>query len=75
MTGDGAWEDDDEITFGKYQGTVMKNVPASYLLWLWNNGMWRETLSNRSDPCRLYVIKYFSHLETECPDVIIDHRP
>ena len=75
MTSDGAWEDDDEITFGKYNGTQMKDVPASYLLWLWNSGMWRETLSNRIDPCRLYIIKNFSALEMDSPDTIVDHRP
>lgn len=75
MTEDGMFEDDDPITFGKYNGTKMKDIPASYFLWLWNNGMWRDTLSNRQDPVRLYIIKYFNHLETECPDIIIEHRP
>src|SRR6266576_2292436 len=28
-------EDDDRMPFGKYHGTPMKNVPASYLYWLW----------------------------------------
>jgi uncharacterized protein (DUF3820 family) len=70
-----AWTDDDPITFGKYKDTPMGKVPASYLLWLWNEGMWRETLSNRLDPCRCYIIKNFHALETECPDTIIDHRP
>ena len=39
--------DDDYIPFGKYSSppTKMKDVPASYLLWLWNNGMWRDTRS------------------------------
>jgi hypothetical protein len=70
-----AFKDDDLITFGKHMGTAMKDVPASYLLWLWENGMWRETLSNRSDPVRLYIIENFHALETECPDTIIQHRP
>jgi hypothetical protein len=71
----GAPDDQELITFGKYNGTPYGKVPASYLLWLWNNGMYRETLSNRSDPARLYIIKNFHALETECPDTIIDHRP
>jgi hypothetical protein len=53
----------------------MKDVPASYLLWLWNNGMWKDTSSNRGDPVRLYIIKHFNNLETDCPDIAIDHRP
>lgn len=68
--------DDDEITFGKYNGTPLGKVPSSYLLWLWNNGMWRAaTLSQRTDPVREYIVKNFHALETECPDVIVDHRP
>ena len=70
-----AWTDDDKITFGKYAGTKMIAVPASYLLWLWNNGMWKETRSNKNDPCRLYIIKNFEALEMDAPDVIVDHRP
>jgi hypothetical protein len=75
MNNSGAFTDEDEITFGKYMGRKMKKVPASYLLWLWENGMWRETLSNRTDPVRLYIIENFHALETECPDRIIEHRP
>jgi len=26
--------DDDPMTFGQHKGTPMKNVPASYLMWL-----------------------------------------
>lgn len=25
------------MPFGKYQGTEMENVPASYLIWLYDN--------------------------------------
>lgn len=68
--------DDEEITFGKYNGTAIGKVPASYLLWLWNNGMWQgRSRSEREDPVRLYIIENFSALETECPDMIIEHRP
>jgi putative quorum-sensing-regulated virulence factor len=68
--------DQDVITFGKYKGTAMEKVPASYLLWLWNNGMWRSNVRGAdSDPVRLYIIDNFSALEKECPDTIIDHRP
>jgi Putative quorum-sensing-regulated virulence factor len=68
--------DDDEITFGRYNGTKIGKVPASYLLWLWNNGMWMaNSRSQREDPVRIYIVKNFNALETECPDIIIDHRP
>lgn len=73
---DGAFNHDDEITFGKHEGTRMGDVPASYLLWLWNNGMWEaRTASQQRDPVRLYIIKHFNTLETDCPDVVVDHRP
>ena len=70
--------DDDYITFGKYSSppTKMKDVPASYLLWLWNNGMWRgNRRGDANDPVRNYIIQNFNHLTTECPDTIIDHHP
>ena len=75
FAGSSEMSDEDEITFGKYNGTPIGKVPASYLLWLWDNGMWRETLSNRSDPVRFYIMKHFHALETECPDRIIEHTP
>jgi hypothetical protein len=68
--------DDDVITFGKYIGTKIGRVPASYLLWLWDYGLWDRTMSGpRIDPVRLYIIENFHALETECPDRIIEHRP
>ena len=39
-----AFTHDDEITFGKYSGTKMGDVPPSYLLWLWNNGVWKDSV-------------------------------
>lgn len=30
-------DDYDKMPFGKYKGVEMINVPASYLLWLYNN--------------------------------------
>jgi hypothetical protein len=69
-------EDAYEMTFGKYRGTPIGEVPASYLLWLWDNGMWDDHVRGADrDPVRLYIIKHFSALETECPDLIIKHRP
>jgi uncharacterized protein (DUF3820 family) len=68
--------DDDIIAFGKYIGTKIGKVPASYLLWLWDNGLWDANKRGaRIDPVRLYIIENFHALETECPDRIIEHRP
>jgi len=30
-------DDNSKMPFGKYQGTKMANVPASYLLWIFEN--------------------------------------
>jgi hypothetical protein len=72
--------DDDPMPFGKYASppTKMRDVPASYLLWLWDNGLWRDESNaggiNRGG-VRQYIIERFHALETECPDTIIEHRP
>lgn len=66
-----AWTDDDEITFGCHVGTKMKDVPADYLLYLWNNGMWRDL----KDPCHLYIRNNISAIEMDAKDTIIEHDP
>ena len=33
-----AFTDHTPMPFGKYKGTAMANVPAPYLLWLYNKG-------------------------------------
>ena len=30
--------DEDKMPIGKYKGEKLANVPASYLLWLWDQG-------------------------------------
>jgi hypothetical protein len=78
--------DTDEITFGKYNGTAIGKVPASYLLWLMgqrpacrrslSEGGWDASKRGaRIDPVHLYILENFHALETECPDRIIEHRP
>lgn len=32
-------KDTDKMPFGKHQGTAMANVPADYLLWLYDQGL------------------------------------
>jgi len=71
--------DDDPIQFGKFNGTRIGSVPASYLLWLWDDGgLWRPEGLARSGnrvSVRDYIIANFHALETECPDRLITHRP
>jgi len=36
-------EDEDRMPFGKFKDERMIDIPASYFLFLWNNGMESET--------------------------------
>lgn len=38
--------DYDLMPFGKYKGRTMADVPASYLMWLWDNGCDNELVKN-----------------------------
>jgi hypothetical protein len=62
----GELQDDDPMPFGKYKGTPMQDVPASYLFWLWNNGMKNDKQSDVAD----YIRRNLSVLRQEHPDGI-----
>jgi len=66
----------DKITFGKYKGAEFDEVPASYLLWLWDkeDGLWCDE-SVRNKPLRDYIIHSFKALQQECPDKLVYHGP
>jgi hypothetical protein len=65
------FDDNSLMPWGKYKGVPLKDVPANYLLWLWENGVYSE----KGKPLHNYISAAFSALESECPDLIIDHRP
>ena len=53
-----AHTDDSLMTFGKYQGQKLANIPASYLLWLYDN--------NRAYPkLKAYIIENMDALRKE----------
>lgn len=57
--------DKSPMPFGKHKGTAMANVPASYLLWLWeqwNNSM-PEGYANES--VKAYIKDNLDELEME----------
>ena len=60
--------DEDHMTFGKYKGTPMKDVPAHYLHWLWTSGMSGQT----SSPVHYYVVNNWQALTEETPNLIWD---
>jgi uncharacterized protein (DUF3820 family) len=62
--------DNDLMPFGKYKSTKMSDVPAKYLLWLWDNGVHAD-----QTPLHNYIKRSFSALESECKDYIVQHRP
>lgn len=59
-------EDLDPIPFGRYKGTPMQDVPASYLFWLWTNGL----KDDRSSPVADYIRRNLTALKKEYPDGI-----
>ncbi|MDP1588944.1 MAG: DUF3820 family protein [Prosthecobacter sp.] len=59
------------MPFGKHQGKRLEDVPASYLLWLWDDGWWQRT----SEPLGAYLRDALSTLQQECRDHIIQHQP
>lgn len=55
--------DQDLMPFGKYKGEKMEEVPASYLLWLRDQGV--------SHPgVKAYIEENETVLVSECPDYI-----
>ena len=59
-------KDDDRMPFGKFTGTSMQDVPASYLHYLWTHGMKDDKQSNVAD----YIRRNLNALKKELPDAI-----
>ena len=72
------------MPFGKYagEGRKMENVPASYLLWLWDNGLYNfvlprppfKPIDSGRDAVRRYIIANAAALTTEASDTIVRHQ-
>lgn len=58
-------EDDSLMPFGKFQGTPMKDVPASYLFWCWCNAS-----GECSHMVKDYIKRNLAALKHEYPDGI-----
>jgi hypothetical protein len=56
--------DTDEMPFGKHRGVFMQDVPASYLHYLWQNGLKDDKQSNVTD----YIRRNMNALKQEYPD-------
>lgn len=60
------WDDSTKMPFGKYQGQVLSEIPASYFHWLWFNGAKDET----GTPLHSYIKRNISCFEKENGDLI-----
>jgi uncharacterized protein (DUF3820 family) len=58
--------DTDPMPFGKHRGVPLQDVPASYLHYLWTNGMKDDRSSDVAD----YIRRNISGLKQELPDAI-----
>ena len=56
--------DTDPMPFGKYKGTPMQDVPASYLHWLWTN----EKKDDKQCPVADYIRRNLNALKIEHRD-------
>jgi hypothetical protein len=66
------------LPFKAHYGKAMQDVPARYLLWLWNNGLWEIYKEPRTTPRHQvahYIVENMASLESEDKDTIIQHRP
>jgi len=63
--------DTDKMPFGKHAGKRMEDVPASYLLWLWDNGVWQEPHKSIHG----YIKASWSALLADCKDYEPLHKP
>jgi hypothetical protein len=63
-------QDTDKMPWGKYKGTLMQDVPASYFHWLWTNE--RDPMSRKAkvDPVASYIERNMTALQQEHPDGI-----
>jgi len=53
--------DDSEMPFGKYEGWLMKDVPAKYLLWISDKG-------KTTAPVQAYINEHFEQLDDEAEE-------
>lgn len=59
-------KDTDAMPFGKYKGKPMQDIPASYLHWLWVNGLEHDKQSDVAE----YIRRNMDALKKEHKDGI-----
>ena len=71
--------DTDSMPFGQHAGLRMEEVPANYLLFLWNDGLHNQAATESSgNKARIAVRNYIKDalgaLMQEAPDIIVKNR-
>lgn len=69
--------DESLMPFGQYgpkrnDHRKLCDVPARYLLWLWDDGVWQDR-TGRNAPLHRYIAKNMKALEMDAPDYIVTH--
>ena len=65
-------DDDNIMHFGKHKGQCIADIPASYLIWLWNSGYKVKTgYTGEDGKLARYILKESHNLQKECKDIMI----
>jgi hypothetical protein len=67
--------DDSPMPYGKHTGKPMAQVPADYLLWLWDDGGQGGGLWKAKSPVSNYIRAHWNTLLKDAPDFIAKHPP
>jgi len=57
--------DESPMPFGKYKGTEMANVPADYLMWLYNQRPGMKPFGREAQAVRDYTMENMDALKKE----------
>lgn len=61
------YTDNSQMPFGKYKGKALVNVPADYLLYLWENMY--GTMADQSKPLSVYINDNLPNLKIEAREL------
>ena len=57
--------DESPMPFGKHKGTAMANVPADYLLWMWNKQGSTKPFGEAAQAVKIYTSQNLDALKLE----------
>jgi hypothetical protein len=65
--------DEDLMTFGKHKGERVADVPASYLLWWWDQI--HEEPRDGNEPLKNYIINNWDTIRMDAPNTVPLNHP